>query len=344
MKKYIIISLAVILVLASLFYVLKKNGNTSDKEIFKIEKVIRGNLLSTVSATGILEPRIQIKLTSPKRGQVDEILTEEGYKVEKGQRVAMISSEDRINLIDAALMNLEKAKETGNQSDIAEAENELKIAEAAYQRIPLLTPIAGLVTLRNIEPGEKVDANTTILEVSDRLIVKVLIDETDIGKVKEGMKTKIVLDAYPDEDMQGKVIKIGYSPTIESNVTNYEAIVEFTTKTDKLLKSGMTADVDIIIFEKKDTLLLPKKAVKERNGRKIVLIPGEGNRPDPQEIETGSSDENNVEVVSGLDEGDKVIILEKSSAGDKTKTEESNTNKNGPGDPSRTIRHMMGGR
>lgn len=344
MKKYILLSLAVLLVLVGLFYVLRKNRNTHGKETFKIVEVTRGNLLSTVTATGVLEPRIQIKLTSPKRGQVDEILVEEGDTVRKGQRIAMISSEDRINLIDAALMNLEKAKDTGNQSEISEAENELKIAEAAYQRIPLLTPIAGLVTLRNIEPGEKVDANTTILEVSDKLLVKVLIDETDIGKVKEGMKTKIILDAYPDEDMQGKVIKIAYSPTIESNVTNYEALVEFTSSTDKLLKSGMTADVDIITFEKKDTLLLPKKAVEERKGRGIVLIPCEGDRPYPQEVQTGNSDENNVEIVSGIKEGDKVIIMERSSNEEKPKTEGKDTKRTGSGDPSRMMRSMTRGR
>lgn len=344
MKKYIILLLVVLLVSAGLFYILKKNRNTRGNETYKIVEVIRGDLLSTVSATGVLEPRIQIKLASPKRGQVDEIFVEEGNKVKKGQRVAMISSEDRINLIDAALMNLEKAKGTGNRSEISEAENELKIAEAAYQRIPILTPIAGLVTLRNIEPGEKVDANTTILEISDKLIVKVLIDETDIGKVRERARVKIILDAYPDEDMQGKVIKIAYSPTIESNVTNYEAIVEFTSRTDKLLKSGMTVDVDIITFEKKDALLLPRKAVKERKGRSVVLIPSESNRPLPQEVETGDSDENKVEIISGIEEGSKVIIIERGSDKNKTEQEERNSTRRRSADPSRMMRRMMRGR
>ena len=344
MKKYVIILLIVLAVSAVFFYVSKKKKNTSDKETFKIVEVVRGDLLSTVSATGVLEPRIQIKLTSPKRGQVDEIFVQEGDNVRKGQRVAMISSEDRINLIDAALMNLEKAERKGSQSEISDAENEFKIAEAAYQQIPILTPIAGLVTLRDIEPGEKVDANTTILEVSDKLIVKVLIDETDISKIKEGARAKIILDAYPDEVLPGKVIKIAYSPTIESNVTNYEAVAEFAGGTDKLLKSGMTVDVDIITFEKKDVLLLTKKAVRERKGKKIVMIPSGGGRPLPQEVETGSFDENNIEISSGVREGDKVVIAESGGDKDKTKTEGTAARRTGFGDPSRAMGRIMRGR
>ncbi len=344
MKKYIIILVALLLIAAGLFYVLKNNKNINNKEIVKIVEVIRGNLLSTVSATGVLEPKIQIKLSSPKRGQVDEILVEEGDEVKKGQRVAMISSEDRVNLIDAALMNLEKAKNAGNQSEISEAEDELKIAETAYQPIPLLTPIDGLVTLKNVETGEKVDANATIIEISDKLIIKALIDETDIGKVKGGTKTKIIIDAYPDEDLWGKIIKIAYSPTVESNVTNYEAIVEFMSKTNKLLKSGMTADVDIITFEKKDILLLPKKAVKQKKEGAIVLIPRENDKSYPQEIEIGKSDENNVEIISGLEEGDKVIITEINNNNANSKTEGRNTSRTGSGDPSHIMRQIAGRR
>ena len=147
-----------------------------------------------------------------------------------------------------------------------------------------------------------------------------------------------------DEDMQGKVIKIAYSPTIESNVTNYEAIVEFTTKTDKLLKSGMTTDVDIITFEKKDVLLLPKKAVSKRKGSEMVLILNEKDETYPQEVEIGDSDDDNVEIISGLEEGDKVIIMERGTDKNGTRTEERDTRGTSSGDPSRMMRRMIRGR
>ena len=84
MKKYLILLVVVLLILAGFFYVSRKKKNASGKEVFKIIKVTLGDLLSTVSATGILEPRIQIKLTSPKRGQVDEIFVEDIFNQKTG--------------------------------------------------------------------------------------------------------------------------------------------------------------------------------------------------------------------------------------------------------------------
>lgn len=321
MKKIVLIPALLAVAGAGLFYSYAARAKLAAKAEYKIVHVAKSDLRSVVSVTGTLEPRIKITLTSPKSGQVEEILVKEGDYVKKGRHVAVISSDDRINLTDAARGNLELAEKSGDAAEIEKAGKELAIAERAYQQVTLTAPIDGLVTLRNVEPGQKVGVNTTILEISDKLVVQILIDETDIRKVKEGMSAKIILDAYPEETLSGRIIKIAYSSTVESNVTAYEALVEFTSAASRLIKSGMTADLDIIIKEKKGVLKVPQNAVKSAGGRSFVLIPqGKGREPERWEITLGDKDDDGVEVTSGLEENDDVAIAVVKSSAKKTET------------------------
>ncbi|HNW44874.1 MAG TPA: efflux RND transporter periplasmic adaptor subunit [Elusimicrobiales bacterium] len=309
MRKKLVILAALLLSGTGLGWYFRARSAMASATEYKLVRVTRGDLRQMVTVTGTLEPRIKITLTSPKIGQVEELSVNEGEYVKKGQRLAVISSEDRINLLDAARGNLELARRSGDASEVEKAEKELAIAEKAYQQVTLTAPIAGLVTLRNVEPGQKVTANTTILEISDKLVVRILIDETDISKVREGMRAKVTLDAYPEETLYGKIIKIAYTATTESNVAAYEALVELTSPTTRLLKSGMTADLEIVIKEKKGVLKIPRNAVKAGGGRSFVLIPQGGQRPPERwAVTVGEKDDDGVEVVSGLEEGDDVAI------------------------------------
>lgn len=310
MRKFVIIGIIVLVAVGLIYWRISVKNKLKKSTGFSIVMVERKNLTSKVLATGILKPRLKIRMMSPKRGQVDEILVDEGDKVRKGQKLAWISSEDRITLIDAATVNLEKAKESGDKDKIVQAEREWKIAQEAYQRIPLISPIDGKVTLRSVEPGQNVNANTEIIGISDRLVVKTQVDETDIGKIKTGMPAEIVIDAYPENQFYGKVTKIAYESTIVSNVTTYDVTIELT-KFRKILKSGMTANVEVILAQRKDVLVLPLKAVKRTHDGKIVLVSTGEKQPQPQEVVTGLENEEEVEIVSGVEEGEEIIITKR---------------------------------
>lgn len=342
MKKYTVVIIVAAAIVFSGIYGYKRYKNTHNRQNdITVIEIQKEDMSSEVSVTGTLEPRIKITLTSSKKGQVEDIFVNEGDYVKEGQELATVSSEDRNNLLIMAKKNLERARLTGDAGAIAKAEEESEIAEASYQKIPIISPLAGLVTLRNVEPGQKVEAATTILEISDELVVKVLVDETDIGKVKEGMKTKIVADAYPEEEITGKIIKIAYTSTSQSNVTSYEVLIKITSRTDKLLKSGMTADAIILVQEKKDTVKLPVNAVSKMDGKKIVMaLDRDSNIPYTKEVEIGIEDDEYVEITSGLDDGDKIVIINKKSSGSKKETGSNNGKKKSSNNPPPM---MMGG-
>ncbi len=256
-------------------------------------RVVRGNMRLTVLTTGTVKPQNRLEIKSPIAGRVEEILVREGESMVKGRIMAWLSSTERAALLDAA-----RAKGT----------TELVYWEGLYRPTPLVAPIDGSVIARNIEPGQTVTAQDVLLVMSDRLIVEAQIDETDIAGIAIGQRAEITLDAYPDQAMSGEVDHIAYEAKTVNNVTMYmvdvlpHAIPEF-------LRSGMTANVMVIMAEKNDVLLLPADAIISERGSTMVQIHEPDFRPrqSSKRVRTGISDGRNVEIVDGLEDGDVVI-------------------------------------
>ena len=138
--------------------------------------------------------------------------------------------------------------------------------------------------------------------------IEVDIPEADIAKVKLQDPVEISLDAFPDEIFTGKVIKIDPAETIIQGVVYYKVTVGFD-KTDKRIKSGMTAEVEIITKQKENVLLIPQRAVLIKNGKEMVRVLDEGEIKEV-EVKTGiRGEEGKIEILSGLKEGDKVITF-----------------------------------
>jgi macrolide-specific efflux system membrane fusion protein len=119
----------------------------------------------------------------------------------------------------------------------------------------------------------------------------------------------ITLDAYPDQEIEGKVRRISYQSTLVNNVTTYEVDV-WPVKVPSFMRSGMTANVVFTISEKDNILLIPSEAIQNQHGQSMVLKAGATPSDKPQlvTIQTGVTDGKQTEIVSGLSEGDKVLI------------------------------------
>jgi macrolide-specific efflux system membrane fusion protein len=217
-----------------------------------------------------------------------------------------MSSTERAALIDAAR---------------ARGPEELKRWEELYRATPVLAPISGTVILRSVEPGQTFTGNDAVFVMSDRLTVNAQVDETDIAQVKLGQRATIVIDAYPDRPIEATVAQIAYDAKTVQNVTIYEIDV-LPREIPPFLRSGMTASVTFHVASRPGVLLVPSAAVRQRDGRAYVLVPGDkpGAPPREQEIRTGASGEGRVEIVSGLEEGQTVLVadvrLDSSSAGE----------------------------
>ncbi len=205
-----------------------------------------------------------------------------------------MSSTERAALLDAAR---------------AHGEETLQYWQEVYRPTPLIAPIDGEVIVRAVEPGQTVTSSDAVIVLSDRLIVKAQVDETDIGKIKLGQPATIGLDAYLQVKVKAKVDHISYESTIINNVTIYEVDI-VPQRVPEVFRSGMSANVNIIEKSKDNILVIPLEAVKQDKGGSFVLLSqGKGKKPLKRRVVLGISDEKNAEVISGVESKDKILIV-----------------------------------
>ncbi|KPL02841.1 MAG: hypothetical protein AMJ90_04640 [candidate division Zixibacteria bacterium SM23_73_2] len=304
MKKLFIGIIFVIIILAGFFYLRRGNSDNPAQPNLQMVSVEKGSIEIKVLSTGTIEPYTRVEVSSSVSGRIDRVEVDEGDVVKKGDILAWISSEDRIALMDAARSALESAKKGNDQEAIKDAEMAYEIAEKAYKPVPLTNSISGEVIVRSCEPGQNVSIQSVLFVIADRLVASVEVDEVDIGKIEVGQDTWITLDAYPDERLKGRVTKISREGSLVSDVVVYEIMVD-PLKVPRHWASGMTANVEFMLERKDSVLVIPKSAVKEREGKSFVMVLEE--KPVPRRIETGITDGRMLEVIEGLKEGELII-------------------------------------
>ncbi|MGC8775326.1 MAG: efflux RND transporter periplasmic adaptor subunit [Chlorobaculum sp.] len=255
-----------------------------------------GAIRQMVSTTATIKPQNRLEIKSPVGGRIDKILVKEGDFVKKGQVLALVSSTERAALLDAATQK---------------GQSEIDYWNKVYNQTALISPIDGQVIVSSLNPGQTITTSDAVMVLSDRLIVQADVDETDIGSVKVGQRVQISLDAYPDIHVEGVVDHIYYESTLVSNVNIYHVDI-VPVKVPEVFRSGMSANIDIIVNEKNNVLTLPLVAVKSRNGNSFVLMRAAA--PDSVRkvpVRLGLQDDSNVEIESGLSPSDVVVVKEK---------------------------------
>jgi macrolide-specific efflux system membrane fusion protein len=295
-KKFRVWRLAAIIILLSfmLVYSVRKGQNDNQPHIVETEISPQyGHIQVVVSTFGSVKPQNRLELKPSINGRIEEILVDEGDEVKKGDILAWMSSTERASALDVARSQGEEA---------------LKYWQEVYKPAPLISPINAVVIVRSVEPGQTVSSSEAVLVLSDRLIVEVFADETDIGQIKEGNRVAMKLDAYPLEAFNGVVNHISHESTEQENVTMYKVEV-VPDEIPAFLRSGMSVGVDITVADRTNVLQLPLIAVKEENGESFVAVKKDvKTRPEMIKVKLGLADGENVEVISGVDPQDKIVI------------------------------------
>ncbi len=137
------------------------------------------------------------------------------------------------------------------------------------------------------------------------------VDELDILSIEEGQEVSVVLDALPDDTFHGTVTKVSGSGTAQSGVTTYPVTITLDDAADSGVLSGMNATATISVARSENVLLIPLDALQERGAEQFVYIAGDGDGDNEQRaVETGLSDGTNVEILSGLSEGEQIVYTE----------------------------------
>ena len=294
-KKLIIILVLVAALIVSVFMVLKLKPKTDTDNTIKEVMVTRGTIQTIISTTGTVLPKNRLEVRPPVGGRIESILVKEGQKVKAGDTLAWMSSTERAALLDAAR---------------GQGEKKLKYWQETYKPIALLAPIDAEVIVATTQPGQTVTTVDAVIVLSDALIARAQVDETDIRKVKLGQKAQILLDAFPDVKINALVEHMYYESQTVNNVTIYavdlvpESIPDF-------FRSGMNTTINFIENSKEDILIVPLEAVYADKDQSFVLIKKGQKDLVQQPVKLGIANDQSVEIISGVNQNDLVVIKNK---------------------------------
>jgi HlyD family secretion protein len=239
--------------------------------------------------------------------------TIETVKVEQADAETIADAEADMNLKKAKLDDAQRAydrlKDGPNPADLAAAKARVNAAQATLDMARLTAPFAGTVTDVRPLPGDQVTAGAVGFRVDDlsSLLVDVEISEVDINSIAVGQPVTLTFDAILGQEYHGEVTQVSQAGNTVQGVVNFTVTVRIT-DADEQVKPGMTAAVTIVVKEIKDVILVPNRAVRVVDGKKVVYVLRDG-LPVQVEVRLGSSSETMSVLAGGeLKVGDLVIL------------------------------------
>ena len=289
-----------VVALAVIAYLLLSGGKKEEKVEFETAKVEQGNIQTTITATGTIEPVTSVTVGTQVSGIVAKLYVDYNTVVKKGQVIAELDKTNLISELNTAKANLSSAQSTVTyeqanynryktlydkglvsadeyesallsyrkaKEQVVTSTQSVQKAQTNLGYATITSPIDGVVPSKSVEEGQTVAASFNTPELftiaQDLTDMRVIadIDEADIGGVKEGQRVTFTVDAFPDDSFEGQVTQVRQQATTESNVVTYEVVIS-APNNDLKLKPGLTANVTIYTLEKNGVLVAPAKALR----------------------------------------------------------------------------------
>jgi HlyD family secretion protein len=303
----------------------------------KVNRVTFREVTRSITAVGSIETAAKTVVNAPRGGKVIEVYFDELDYVREGDILARLDDTELTAQLEQAKAALAQARanlrawepilrrtqrlyakgfvarqewEKSQQQyelyklAVQERRSLYQKAQAQLAKTVIRAPMSGTVTRKLVGIG------TGIAEIADlqALEVHTSVDETDIGKIHMGQRTRITVDAYPEQQFEGVVKEIALTTLTERKDLGIQYAVRVSiTPPPVPLRLGMTANVEFIITHKDRALSIPVWALLQRDGTNIAFVVA-NSRLHAQLVETGVKGEEFVEVVSGLQPGQLVVV------------------------------------
>jgi len=308
-----------ILLVVMLFVSACAKKEQSKEKVFpaKVDVLLPKSISSTIMLAGTVDSKIHSWVTSPVEGSVSSLNVVEGDNVSSGQILCYIMPADQQNILGQAQADYEQAKidyekSTGQEKDelakkLNEAKERLDSAKKLYKPIPVVSPIKGTVISKNIEVGSNVSIKQSLIEIADlkQLIIKSAVSEESVSKIKLSQSVKVKIHSFGNNFLIGKISVITPGVRTESRTADIEVSIPQDTR----VRPGMTATLEIITEQKQNVLVVPQDVlIVKPNGDKYVFVVG-SDTAKMVKVAAGIESNTEVEIISGLKEGAKVVIL-----------------------------------
>ncbi len=351
MKKTII-TLAAITLIAAVIFFLHRGGEEITVKVLAAEK---GEILSTLSATGKVVSREEAGISAAVPALVKAVLVEEGERVEAGAVLTLLDDREPQEKAKAAAESVHEAEEKvrllqrdsealaavyaaggASRQSVEDARSNLAIARAAAGRalaelhgarvildkLRVKAPFTGIVTRKSINPGEWAASGVAIFTLAkeNRREIEVMVDESDSGLVKTGQEALLSSDAFPGISWAEQVQEVATAVRKEGAANSIKVRVGCGEKAPDL-KLGQQVDAKIRTAYRTGIVKLPFDVLISQGGKTFVAMVKSG-IIDLLPVVTGIEDAVSVEIVSGLSAGEEVILPEGKplKAGERVKT------------------------
>lgn len=337
MKRTIYLVLSIMLLAACTKEKQTENTIAPKVEITEVKSV---KTTSNLNYSGTIEPSQTIPLTFQTTGTVLQVLVNAGDAVHKGQLLATVDKTDAQSMYELsnakyqqamdAYKRLKEVHDKGSlseikwvemQSNLQQAQSSVAIAKNNLKKCALYAPESGIIGHRNIEPGMSSLGNPlSPLELIkiEIVYVKIAVPENEIGKIRKGLKASFKVSALENQTFEGIVTNVGV--VADQISRTYE--VKITVKNPGLLlKPGMVCDVALNISVNKEVLAVSYQAVdKDKDNNSFVFVVDSKQKTAKKRIvRIGDYQNDNIEVLSGLSAGEKVVCEGKQKLSDNCK-------------------------
>ena len=272
-----------------------------------------------VDASGANSAEAQYAKLTMKTAETNKHNAEEALETtRKAKDLAEVSAENAVNSAKKSLKTAESQYATDSKNATVEAARaDYDIALANLEKSSLKAPVSGTITEINYDTGEvlgssSVGATSFGKMISKDFVLEALISESDISKVSLGQIAELSFDALSfDETIEAEIIEVEPAATVIQDVVYYRTKLKIN-KNDPRLKEGMSADVDILVDEAKGVLAVSQSSVDYEKAKTFVRVIDENGNIERRQVQAGlEGDSGMVEIKSGLQEGETVVISEK---------------------------------
>ncbi|MDO5772369.1 MAG: efflux RND transporter periplasmic adaptor subunit [Bacteroidales bacterium] len=304
---------------------------TEELPLVTIEKVTEEDVPQIVSYTATVEPFKTNNISASSANRIKSILVDVGSTVAAGQTVAVLDAV-YIDQQEIRIANMKREYDRavellniggGTQQSVDQLKTEYDAAVRSLknmkENVKLISPISGVVTARNYDPGD-MTGQLPILTVEQQNPVKVMVNisEQDYTKVKKGMKVKVTLDVYGDEEFEGTVYLV--HPTVDSSTRTFTVEVTLPNSNSRI-RTGMFARVEFNYGTMRHVVVPDRAVVKQSgSGNKYVYVYKDG-KVSYNRVELGQRLGTRYELLSGVENNSDVVITGQTRLADGARVE-----------------------
>jgi membrane fusion protein, multidrug efflux system len=302
-------------------------GGGGRVSVVEVQPIARGSIARQVTVSGVVEPVRTVGVNSQLSGAVTTVLVQEGDRVRRGAVLARMDARELAAQLASAQATLDVAKAAYERAQqlrerrvitLPEYERERTGYAAAQAQVDQLrtrvgyatvrAPVDGVITEKNVESGDVVGNQARLFSVADvsEIVTRVGVSELDIVELQQGDRVSITLDAFPNRQLNGRIRRV--FPSADPTTRLVPVEVAFDAQSAQLARPGFLARVTFDLATSDDVLLLPVAAVLGAQGSQAVFVVQDGVAT-RRTVATGLTSQGRVEIVSGLSEGEQVVVV-----------------------------------